>query len=42
MVKSKKYKGTSNNLQNMHINLKIKEYEPHYAIIYNNYWLLLV
>jgi len=30
MAKRKKYKRTNNDLQSMHIKLKIKKHEPHY------------
>jgi hypothetical protein len=30
MVKRKKYKRTNNDLQNIHIKLKIEKQEPHY------------
>ena len=40
----KKYKGTNNELQNIHIKLKIEQHEPHYkrnkqtgATIYKTY-----
>ena len=33
MAKRKKYKRTNNDLQNMHIKLKIEQHEPHYAYL---------